>query len=229
LQDDASIHRPENHVIGWRPIVERWRLRAVERIFRDSERRQVQGLPIRLTDRGIWVPTPFPVLVALLRATKAQRLFEFRGAGRKTILDAGAGDGRVLAALAYFEPELDVVGIESDERLCRLAAANLEKLKRRALVDRPERLRLGRGDYRLAATYESSGIRLEDVAFVYNYPDGNQDELERFIIERCAPGAKLCLLTHDRELRLSKLELTSKEPIPTADSASGWHWSVYST
>ncbi len=216
-------------MIGWRTMAERQRWRALERIFRDSEDRDTQSLPIRVTARGLWAPTPFSVLAALLRATKAHGFFESRAPGRNAVLDAGAGDGRVLAALAYFEPELDVIGIESDERLFHLAVANLEKLERKALVSRPERLRLGRGDYRQVGTYESSGIRLEDIAFVLNYPDGNQDELERFVIERIALGAKLCLLSHDHDLRLSKLELISKEEVSVADSPSGWHWSIYST
>jgi hypothetical protein len=119
------------------------------------------------------------------------------------------------------------VGIESDERLFRIAADNLEKLKRNALVNRPERFRIARGDYRQVATHESTGIELGAVAYVFNYPDGNQEELERFVIERTPPGAKLCLLTHDGELRLERLALRSKERFFAADSE--WHWSVYST
>ena len=61
-----------------------------------------------------------------------------------------------------------------------------------------------------------------------NYPDGHQDALERFVLERAAPGTKLCLLTHDRDLRLSSLTLTSREQLSGADAVGEWHWSVYS-
>ena len=133
---------------------ERRRLKALESVFERSERCDTQGLPIRVTARGLWVPTPFPALVTLFRSTQARRFFA-SSAGRGTVLDAGTGDGRVLAALAYFEPALDVVGIESDERLFRLAVANLETIVRRALVHRPERLRIVRGDYCDPSTYST--------------------------------------------------------------------------
>jgi hypothetical protein len=168
---------------------------------------------------------PFAVLIALLRAMQAHGVFETPALGRRTVVDAGTGDGRVLAALAHLEPELDVVGIESDEGLFHRAVQNLDTLTHKALITRPERLSLLLGDYRRVDTYASSTVALSDVGFVFNYPDGNQDALERFVIDAIAPGVKLCLLTHDGDLRLSSLTLTTKEPI----LSSAWHWSVYSS
>ena len=173
----------------------------------------------------MWVPMPFPVLIALLRAMHEHGVFAPPTSGRGTIIDAGAGDGRALAALAHFLPDSDIVGIESDEGLYHRAVANVDALGQNRLVSDPERLRMIRGDYRARETYGEAGVHLDDVGFVFNYPDGNEAALERFVIESSAPGTKLCLLTHDGDLRLTKLELTSKETI----MASAWHWSVYSS
>lgn len=207
---------------------ERRRLKALESVFASSERRETRGLPIRVTARGLWVPTPFPALVTLFRSTRARRFFASPVA-RRTVLDAGTGDGRVLAALAYFEPALEVIGVESDDRLFRSAVANLETIARQALVQRPERLRVVHGDYRQRSTYDTFEVRPESIAFVLNYPDGNQDALERFVLEQTGRGTKLCLLTHDVDLRLSTLALTSKERLPVDESLGAWQWSVYST
>ena len=145
------------------------------------------------------------------------------------VLDAGAGDGQFLATLAYFEPALDVIGIESDERLFRSAVGNLQTVERETLVHRSERLRIVHGDYGQGSTYASSEIPIGSIAFVLNYPDGNQDALERFVLERTSRGTKLCLLTDDIELRLSTLALTSRERLPVDGSMGEWQWLVYST
>ncbi|HSF14242.1 MAG TPA: hypothetical protein VLK65_01665 [Vicinamibacteria bacterium] len=199
------------------------RLKALERVFVDSEARHRQGLPLRITALGQWVPMPHTVLVALLTDMKLHDVFRRPLLGRTTVVDAGTGDGRVLAALAHVVPELDVVGIESDVGLYHRANANLETLTRNRLVDRPERLRVIRGDYRRNNTYELGAIQRSRVGFVFNYPDGNQEALAQFVVASFASGTKLCLLTHDSELRLSTLEL--EEHVVS----NGWAWSIYSS
>lgn len=165
---------------------------------------------------------PYAVLVALLKEMKVRGVFGSPELGRTIAVDAGTGDGRVLALLAHFVPELDLVGIESDDGLYHRASDNVETLTRERMVDRPERLRVIHGDYCRVETYDLGAVERGCVGFVFNYPDGSHHALEAFVIESFAPGTKLCLLTHDLELRLSTLEL--QEHI----AWDGWGWSIYS-
>ena len=75
---------------------------------------------------------------------------------------------------------------------------------------------LVKGDYCDPATYASCGLDLRDPLVIVNYPDGNQHRLAEFVARHAAPGATLCLFTHDRSLGIDEL------PLQRAARRSGW-------
>jgi hypothetical protein len=132
------------------------------------------------TDAGIWHATPLPVLAAAVPALVETGVLESAGighrrrvapraavgpgekpaAGRPLVLfDAGAGDGRVLAALALgLPPALHVrlLGLECDAHLAATAAERMEALRAR----RPETCvpRVARGDFLDTSAYAPLGV-----------------------------------------------------------------------
>ena len=84
----------------------------------------------RLTDRGIWHPTPLAVLAAAVPLLGETPFLKARGRPLE-VLDAGAGDGRLVAALALGLPatfDLRLGGLESDALLALTAREKLERV-----------------------------------------------------------------------------------------------------
>ena len=127
------------------------------------------------------------------------------------------GDGRVAAVLAHFEPARPVYGIEWDPELCARAVENLAALRRWSRGYRA--VRLVEGDYCDPATYASCGLDLRNPLVIVNYPDGNERRLEQFVVRHGAPGATLCLFTHDRSLDIDELPLHARRDVPVGVAA----------
>lgn len=110
----------------------------------------------RLTDRGIWHPTPLAVLAAAIPLVVEANLLEARGRPAQ-VFDAGAGDGRLLAALALgldatFSVRLG--GLESDASLAATARERLDTVARWGVV--PNRVaRVAEGDFFDPRAYSS--------------------------------------------------------------------------
>ncbi len=96
-------------------------------LFASSEARAFSGSPLRVTDHGIWLPTPLDVIRSALEALSAIRLWD-RMAPTPVVLDAGMGDGRFVACLGAHGGHVSALGIESDPTLHALAVSNLEAL-----------------------------------------------------------------------------------------------------
>ena len=196
-------------------------LRRLQAVFNRSERALASGVPIRKTAAGIWAPSSIPQIMVLVT-----RLHEIgllgAGASPGPVVDAGAGDGRVPAVLAFREPERPACGIEYDPALHVQAEVNLRALRRVAGCGA---VRLVEGDYCDPSIYAACGIDLAAPLVVLNYPDGNQQRLAQFIA-RHAPAAALCLFTHDRELDISDLSLDYRADLPV-DVGPDWRLSVY--
>ncbi len=108
--------------------------------------------------------------------------------------------------------------------LCGRAAENMRRLEARGLVD-TRRLQLLQGDYCDPRTYPSE-LDLRSVHLVFNYPDGNEARLTRFIQTHGGTDTRLCVLTHNRTLVIDGLKEEENANIE-AEDGSAWRLSVY--
>ena len=222
-------------VSGPRPLgpggaVRRWRTRRrLAAAFERSGTADGRTLPIRRTGRGIWVATPIRVLEAAVTVLSAEGLLPGGAGGASPAtahaIDAGSGDGRVLAVIAWLVPGQPVLGVESDEVLHVRAANHLRALGAAGVVD-PAHLHLAAADYCDPATYAVRDIALARAPLVLNYPDGNQDRLARFVAANCGLQTTLGLLTHDPELTVDVLPLRARHDVG-ARSGPPWRLSLY--
>jgi hypothetical protein len=196
----------------------------LRRVFERSEASTRRALPIRKTGRGLWVPTPVRVLEEAIETLREFGLFGEGAAGH--VIDAGSGDGRLPAVFAFFNPGLTVYGIEADPALHVQAVTNLQTLAARGLIGSAH-VQLIEADYGDPVTYETRGVALHQTVVIFNYPDGNQRRLARFVSDRCGRDTLLCLLTHDRTLELDELTLREGRDV-SAGTGAPWRLSLYS-
>lgn len=195
------------------------------RIFERSEASSRRALPIRKTGRGIHVATPVRVIA---EAVETLQRLDLLGEGRRPghVIDAGTGDGRIPAVLAAFDPSRLIYGIEADPAPYAEAVTNLHTLNARGLLDSSQ-VHLLEADYRDTTTYETRGISLHETGLIFNYPDGNEHHLARFVADHCGHDTVLCLLTHNRTLELDELERWASHDV--SDPAGlRWRLSLYS-
>ncbi len=199
-------------------------LKRLSKVFERSEASLVHSLPIRKTICGIWGPTPVRVIeeaiavledIGLLGGALLQRI----------VVDAGTGDGRIPVVLAAIDPTRPVYGIEQDPALFAQALVNLQDLRAKSVLDHT-RIYLVEGDYCEMATYEAAGLDFRQTGIIFNYPDGNQRRLARFIAEYGGADTRLCLLTHDPSLEVEELQLRVRRDVTVA-AESSWRLSVY--
>ena len=152
----------------------------------------------RLTERGIWHATPLAVLAAAIPSIVETGLLVPRGRPTQ-VFDAGAGVGRLLAALALGLPaRLDVRlgGLESDADLAAIASEKLAA----AVGSVPNRVaQVAEGDFFDPRDYERIGLRPRDLDVVFNYPDGNERRLLQWLAEAGGPGTRLAILSPDHD------------------------------
>jgi len=198
-------------------------LDALQGLYADDD----AGGALRLTDRGIWHATPLAVLAAAVPVIGESDLLAPRG--RPThLLDAGAGDGRLLAALALGLPpgfEGRLLGLECDGSLAVTARERLAALARRGLITNRE-TRVVEGDFFEPFAYEPLGVAPRDLDLVFNYPDGNEHRLLRWLGENGGPQTRLVILSPDREPALGRPPEWRAEVRPEGDTAALWSLSV---
>ncbi len=204
-------------------IRKRAALKQLAGVFERSEASTGRALPIRKTGRGIWAATPVRVIEEACRTLKDMGILGGGPPGH--VIDAGTGDGRLPAVLAWLDPSRLVYGIESDSTLYTQAVTNLHTLDARGLID-AARVTLLEADYCDVTTYETRGIALDQTGVVFNYPDGNERQLARFVAERCEPSTMLCLLTHNRTLELDELERRAYRDVSDG-TGPRWRLSLY--
>ena len=172
--------------------------------------------------------TPIRVLEAAVAILSADGLLGGAGgagAANGHVIDAGSGDGRVLAVIAWLVPGQAVLGVEADEALHGRAVNRLRALGAAGVID-PRPLHLAAADYCDPATYAVRGIALARARLVLNYPDGNQNRLARFVAANCGPETTLGLLTHDRDLTVDALPLRTGHDV-RARGGPPWRLSLY--
>ena len=191
--------------------------------FARSEKMAFDGQPLRLTDEGIWLAMPLDVLDAAME--KLQSIgFWARLGPRAKVLDAGMGDGRIVAALCNAGHDLWAYGIETHPNLCELAQENLRTLTERGMGSS---WRACQGDYFDLSTYPKLGIRVEDIDAFFNYPDGNEHRLAAFLGEHGRPGAFLVVLTAEHGLELEGLAREEELAIERGPGVPDFHLVLY--
>lgn len=169
---------------------------------------------LRLTGEGLWHATPVAVLAA------AVEWMAFTPGA--VVLDAGCGDGRLLAALALSGRARDVtlLGLECDAPLVERAQQVLSRLPA------PGRPRVAVGDYFSDAAYAVLGISVSDVTVWCNYPDGNEARLLQHVLARGVAGARLLVLSPESEPWLGAPPKSRRTVVPSGN-ALPWTLSVY--
>lgn len=175
------------------------------------------GGAMRLTERGIWLPLPLDVLEAAGRA-----LAELPGEGG-WILDAGMGDGRLVASAAR-ATAAPACGIECDPGLFESAQHNLRALHARGEI---EACPVAHGDYLDPEVYRDLGFEPSDVRLFASYADGGEQQLADFVAAEARPGARLALLTADQSLRVEGLGPATWHRIERGAGAPAFLMSVY--
>jgi hypothetical protein len=178
---------------------------------------------LRLTDGGLWHATPLSVLAAAIPVLEKTGLVT----SPRILFDAGAGDGRLLAALALGLPgaaERRLLGLECDPVLAGEAGSRLEALGARLPVSRLPRV--AEGDFFQERAYAPLAVSPSDLDLVFNYPDGNERRLLRWLARHGKRGSRLLILSPDREPSLGPAPLLRREVRPR-ESAVVWSLDVY--
>jgi hypothetical protein len=179
------------------------------------------ALGLRVTAGGLWHASPLGMLAAAVPALAETGLL----APGALLFDAGAGDGRLLAALALGLPaalRLRLAGLETDLALACEARLRLDAVGRGNAV----RLRMARGDYFHPRYHEALGHQPLDLDLVFNYPDGNEARLLSWLGAHGKPAVRLAILCPDRDPRLSHSPLLRREVRP-AGSDVAWTLAVF--
>ena len=187
-----------------------------------------EAAPFRLTDRGIWHPTPLAVLAAAVPLIVEANLLEARG-GTAQVLDAGAGDGRLLAALALgldATVSVRLGGLESDASLAATARERLDTMARWGVV--PHRVsRVAEGDFFDPRAYELVGLVPRQLDVVFNYPDSNERRLLQWLAEQGGPQTRLAILSPDHDPALGEAPEWRAPVRAEGDLAALWTLTVF--
>ncbi len=171
-----------------------------------------EGGPYKRTAVGQFVPSPLSHI-----KTAFDYLIETNTIDTtKPFLDAGSGDGRIVAisSLAY---GIDSTGVEYDQELCEFSSANLDHLSK--LCTPHKSGYIIEGDFTEDSTYSSKGMTFDTFFTVFNYIN-NESSIAHKIAQSSRPGTKFVLLgafpiKHYYQLTLEKnLHLTRDEKNP---------------
>ena len=106
------------------------------------------------------------------------------------LLDAGSGDGRIVALTAFVHG-IPTVGVEYDAELVGVSRQHLKSLKYLGTQGASEQVL--HGDFTDDETYERAGLRFEDFATVFNYIN-NESDIALKVAQQSPPGTKLIIL-----------------------------------
>ena len=136
--------------------------------------------PYRKTAVGLFVPSPILDIHFALEYLLEAGAIEPSG----LFLDAGSGDGRIVALTALVHG-ISTVGVEYDNELVTQSKLHLESLGRLGLQGAPEVIL--RGDFGDDDTYLGAGLRFEDFTVVFNYIN-NQSAIASKVAQQSPPG-----------------------------------------
>lgn len=128
----------------------------------------------------------------------------------KPFLDAGSGDGRIMALAAlYGFPQ--VFGVEYDPELVNRTENNIRDLRCLSIINGIP-IVAARGDFREDGTYARAGIRFEDIGTFFNYIN-NQEVIAAKIAELSPPGTRFVLYGVAGRQELDGLVLEGNEKV----------------
>ena len=106
------------------------------------------------------------------------------------LLDAGSGDGRIVALTAFVHG-IPTVGVEYDDELVGISRGYLKSLEH--LGTRGASASILQGDFTDDETYKRVGLKFEDFATVFNYIN-NERTIAIKVAQQSPPGTKLIVL-----------------------------------
>jgi SAM-dependent methyltransferase len=168
----------------------------------------------------LFVATPLPVLVAAFEALLDHSVLATPEP--ITVLDAGSGDGRMLAALGLLAPaarRLRLVGIECDGDLHRDSCDRLAAVARRPSWPVGRSAALLHGDWSSSDAFDSLGLALSDFDLVLNYPDGNEARLAEQL-------GRLALIRPDPAPEPAGCHRVTRWPVAAGPEAVRWYVSL---
>ena len=145
-----------------------------------------KGGPYKKTDLGQFLPSPLFQLKIAIEYLISEKLFD----PRLQMLDAGSGDGRVVA-LASFVHQIPTTGIEYDDDLVRLSKNHLSHFDNMGLNGKSASII--RGDFLDDSTYTTNNIRFEEFPTIFNYINNERDIAHKIFVQS-PPGTKFVVL-----------------------------------
>jgi SAM-dependent methyltransferase len=164
----------------------------VREVFRYFQERDVvlgfkPGVVKQETKLGLFAPSPLAPLEECVQALVQEKVLSSTG----TMLDAGAGDGRVTALFGHLG--FAAYGIESDEILAGLARQNIRKLQEAELV--PVDATISHGDFTSASAYARLLMPFSQFDIVFNY-QSNEERIAERIGRESRAGTVFLYATH---------------------------------
>ncbi len=139
--------------------------------FEEVDRKALHnGTYTKHNDVGTFVPSSLFHLNSAFDELIRNNIIDSSG----LILDAGCGDGRVIALTSgvYGIPSL---GVEYDSGIASRAKSNFRNMKKLSVLN-GEHVKIVIGDFTEDYTYSKAGVRFEDIEIVFNYID-NQEKI----------------------------------------------------
>ena len=169
---------------------------------------------MKFTGKGYFSPSEIPEVYSAL-----SRIIEMLDMS-KVFLDAGSGDGRIvaLAAIMGFE----VIGIEYDAALVAGSRKHISDLQAMGIVT--TRATIQQGDFTNSEIYLKAGIRFNEIGTVYAFLSNPLVTVE-MIDKNSSPGTKLLLLAVADPLLFPWMNLERRIPTRPRDTSYIWVYS----
>lgn len=145
-----------------------------------------KGGPYKKTALGQFLPSPLLQLKIGIEYLIRERLFN----PSHHMLDAGSGDGRVVA-LTSFVHQIPTIGIEYDEDLVQVSRNHLMHFANMGLKGKSASIISG--DFLDDSTYTANNIRFEEFSTVFNYIN-NERDIAHKIFNQSPIGTKFIVL-----------------------------------
>ena len=142
--------------------------------------------PYKNTAVGQYVPSPLLHVHAAFDYLIEAAVID----ASEPLLDAGSGDGRIVALTAFVHG-IPTVGVEYDSELVESSRQHLKSLEHLGLGGASELIL--QGDFTDDETYEQAGLRFEDFTTVFNYIN-NEGDIALKVAQQSPPGTKLIIL-----------------------------------
>jgi len=133
------------------------RLTAVLDAYREQD---VLAKGTKINDGRIFVPTSLQEAMTLLTIGAKSGFYPNRG----YFLDAGSGDGRMVALLSCLGYK--AIGVEFDLELAVYSQGKLEQLKRQGAITADAKI--AKGDFTDAGTYQKMGVDFQDIRNIFH-------------------------------------------------------------